>query len=342
VTLANLGEGPHTLELTGLSSNCLPTGSSTHRVTVAGGSGGEVRFEVVCTPPPELSSIRLVYVRWVRESSVWRSLIVAMNADGSDALRLTSGEFHDQDPDVSPDGKRIAFQSDREGDPNLGAPAIWIMNADGSGQIPLVLGPAYNPDWSPDGRRIAYVGASDHWGGPILVRDVDGGDTRALTTPDPFAAVIAEDASPAWSPDGTRLAFGRAELVGGTLTGIWVMNADGTGATRVTQSRLWGGMSPAWSPDGRRMAFTDFEGPFDSGTSRLKVMNADGTAVETLLEEPGTGVGGVVDWSGDGKYLLFIRKGDVHLLDLQSKGLVRLTADGAYAYPTFWPGPPKR
>jgi TolB protein len=287
--------------------------------------------------------MRLVYTRAASEGGVHRAHIAAMNADGSDLVQLTSGAFHDQHPDVSPDGQEIVFQSDREGDPNTGSSYVYVMNADGSGQSLLTPGPAYSPDWSPDGDRVAFIGPPDHWGGPIMVLAVDDGETRALTTLDPFATVDLGAASPTWSPDGTRLAFGRGELLGwGTHTSIWVMNADGTDETRLTEPRLWGGVSPVWSPDGSRLAFTDFEGPLETGTGRIKVMNADGTATVTVLQVQGAALWAVNDWSPDGEYLLFGRsagKGsDLYLLRLADRTTLRLTVDGRYdGGARFWP-----
>ncbi|MEO7476455.1 MAG: protein kinase, partial [Gemmatimonadales bacterium] len=115
----------------------------------------------------------------------------------------------------SPDGRFVAFNSDRAGDMN-----VWIHSlADGTDRR-LTRGPGgdYQPRWSPDGRRLAFFSAR---GGnaDIWVVDVAGGEPRQLTT-SPWL-----DINPMWSPDGGRIAFqsdrqGRME--------VWTMNADGT------------------------------------------------------------------------------------------------------------------
>ena len=81
-----------------------------------------------------------------------------MNADGSGVARLTDSEATDADPAWSPDGRRIAFASDRDGGSN-----IYVMNADGSGVARLTDSSAgdYGPAWSPDGRRIAFASERD-------------------------------------------------------------------------------------------------------------------------------------------------------------------------------------
>jgi TolB protein len=76
-----------------------------------------------------------------------------MNADGSDQARLTDNLLGNYFPSWSPDGKRIAFTSERDGNSE-----IYIMNADGSGQIRLTNNKASDgmPTWSPDGKRIVF------------------------------------------------------------------------------------------------------------------------------------------------------------------------------------------
>ena len=76
-----------------------------------------------------------------------------MNADGSGVTRLTVNDAVDSSPAWSPDGRRIAFDSTRDGNFE-----IYVMNADGSGVTRLTNNDAWDwyPDWSPDGRRIAF------------------------------------------------------------------------------------------------------------------------------------------------------------------------------------------
>src|SRR6266545_5901313 len=78
----------------------------------------------------------------------------SINADGTGLTRLTRSPGPDFDATWSPDGARIAFRSERNGDPE-----IWLMNADGSGQRGLADG--LSPAWSPDGSKIAYASPGD-------------------------------------------------------------------------------------------------------------------------------------------------------------------------------------
>jgi Tol biopolymer transport system component len=106
-----------------------------------------------------------------------------MNADGSSPQRLTTSQGTDENPAWSPDGSKIAFDTDRSEPGNLD---VWVMNADGSAQHPVAASPALDalPAWSPDGRQIAF--ASERSGKSkrrVYVMNADGSGVRLLTSP---------------------------------------------------------------------------------------------------------------------------------------------------------------
>jgi len=116
--------------------------------------------------------------------------ICVMNADGSDQVNLTRESASGHSPAWSPDGTRIAFASNRDGNGE-----IYVMNADGSGQTRLTDNPAAEafPAWSPDGSRIAFVSGRDG-NLEVYVMNADGsGQTNLTDNP-------ATDGSAAWSP----------------------------------------------------------------------------------------------------------------------------------------------
>ena len=115
-----------------------------------------------------------------------------MNADGSGLRNLTPKPWApDAAPAWSPDGRKIAFASERDGNSE-----VYVMNADGSGQRNLTRNPALDgdPAWSPDGRNIAFRSTRDG-NTEIYVMNADGSGQRNLShNPKAF------DGSLAWSP----------------------------------------------------------------------------------------------------------------------------------------------
>src|SRR5215217_6182199 len=170
--------------------------------------------------------------------------IFTVDPDGSDLTPLTSNAANDGAPTWSPDGRRIAFTSERDGNYE-----IYVMDADGSNQTRLtnVAGYDITPAWSPDGQRIAFV---SNRGGDfeIYVMGADGSNPTHLTTN------TAYDDQPAWSPDGAKIAFASDRAPYGADSEIYVMDADGSSQTHLTDNSRTDS-DPAWSPDSQRIAF---------------------------------------------------------------------------------------
>src|SRR5499426_421029 len=190
-------------------------------------------------------------------------------------------------PRYSPDGKRIAFVSNRSG-----SDEIWVCDSGGEKPIRLnsFQGPlAGSPRWSPDGKQIVFD-CRPEGNADIFAVSVDGGQPRRLTT-DP-----AEDIVPSWSRDGRWIYFTSNKSVdgGSGRLQIWKTPADGGEAVQVTRQ---GGFEPMESPDGRWLYFTQ-----DRGSSSIWRMPAAGGAEAPLFDFHQKNYSRVWTVTGEGVY----------------------------------------
>jgi Tol biopolymer transport system component len=160
--------------------------------------------------------------------------IYIMNADGTGETNITNSAAGDCLPSASVSG-RIAFVSDRDGNAE-----IYTMNLDGSGVTRITNNTVFdgNANWSPDAARLAFIGDDIN---DIYVMQADGsGRTRLTDTPS------GPESSPAWSPQGDKIAFSRAASADpGAPEDVYVMNSDGSGEVQLT---TLDGANPDWQP----------------------------------------------------------------------------------------------
>jgi TolB protein len=192
--------------------------------------------------------------------------------NSSNLTQLTQNAAGDFQPVFSPDGHRIAFMSNRDGDME-----IFVMQADGTKERRLTNNATFDaqPTFSPNGQRIAFV--SDRDGNDeIYTMNANGTNVRRLTnTP-------TSESRPNYSPDGGRIAFRTNRDGNGD---IYVMNADGTRETPLTTDPALD-VEPAFSPslDGQQIVFrsnrVDVDGTTDAD---IYVMSADGPGEQTNL-----------------------------------------------------------
>jgi hypothetical protein len=252
---AGLGTGTSNFEI----YSALPDGSGLLRLTNRAGFDSE--------PMPSPDGTRIAFVR--------DGDIAVMNADGSGVIDLGApGEF----PAWSPDGSRIAYI---ETSGLVMGDAIRVMRADGTHDFAIAdfaPGSVYVFDWSPDGSTLTLsVLYNGHW--HIATMSADGrGPVLVLD-----AAATIDHYAPAWSPDGTKIAYAEGEFVGGITHGdIRMMNADGTNDHLVHNGSGSAPFDayPDWSPDGTTLVFS--RGNSTSWTIPSNAVNGTATPYTVL------------------------------------------------------------
>jgi Tol biopolymer transport system component len=217
------------------------------------------------------------------------SHVAVVTPNGALERQLTTAEGGA--PAWSPDGSRIAF----DGRTTTGRGEIFTMAADGSDITQLTDFGAIFPSWSPDGTKVAFATFTAASNYDVFVMNANG------TNPTNLTSNSAEDIWPTWSPDGTRIAF-QSNRDGDTE--IYVVNADGTGVTDVSNRHLSQDDEPDWSPDGTKIAFV-------SGAANLGInvyeMNANGSDATQLTT---SGLDLYPSWSPDGKEIAFVSDRD--------------------------------
>ena len=194
------------------------------------------------------------------------------NPDGTDEQLLFETILTDHG--WSPDGNRMVFAAcTSAGMGSCFGYSLFTSNTEGRDARRLDSPTSFvvSVDWSPDGSRIAIDDGQDIW---TVSADGTSGTVPLVTGP-------GNNGGPSWSPDGRRLAFisdrdGNSE--------IYVMNADGTGQTRLTDNPLGHG-GPVWAPDGTKIAFSRRECNTSRCVSNILTVDADGTNETQLTSD---------------------------------------------------------
>lgn len=246
--------------------------------------------------------------------------IYLMDADGTNPRRLTENIYAEGFPTLSPDGSRIAFDSNRlrsEGEP-FNRSDLFVMNTDGTGQALLTRGSSAT--WSPDGKQIAFHASASGTGQPIkpdpgaatndndiFVLNVDDFLRNGARPTNITSSPEAIEDDPDWSPRGQTIVFTSHAVtdnpVNSVTAEIYTINSDGTGTPMRLTNNSEEERAPAWSPDGRRIVFSCRRGGPDS---EICVMNADGTGQVQLTDNDVPDL--TSSWSPDGRKIVFNRR----------------------------------
>jgi len=217
---------------------------------------------------------------------------------------------------------------------------IFSINPDGSSRMQLTFLPIdlytlgdTDPESSPDGSKIAFSRAA------YTYRDVGGGTTEEIYTQDIYvmnadgsglrevAADPALDSEPAWSPDGSKIAFvsNRGAPVGANSYDIYITNANGTGQPIRVTNQPGDESDPNCSPDGSKLLYVSTADtpafPNPGQDAEIYTMNPDGTGVSRLTDN--TAYDATPDWSPDGKMIAFSSTRD------GKRDIYKMNADGS-------------
>ena len=240
------------------------------------GVGGNAAYPTVST-----RGNILAYVDGELNTNIWAIRLTASGRPEGLPQKVISGTGQQIDSEISPDGKRIVFTSDRSGDLE-----IWVANIDGSNprQLTSLRAPLTgSPRWSADGRSIAFGSEIGEHGGSFVI-SAEGGAPRRLTPPGIWGLV------PSWSRDGKWIYFCK------NLGGIWKMPVQGGEAVEITKD----GLETRESEDGKWLYFSRPLNTPDNKTAILKMPVGGGP--ETLV------FNGVTNrfWALAGQYLYFM------------------------------------
>jgi dipeptidyl aminopeptidase/acylaminoacyl peptidase len=240
------------------------------------------------------------------DTDTWEMAMSGSPPKGHSPRKVISSSRRDDSPQLSPDGSKIAFESERSG-----VGEIWMCDRDGANALPLTGfgAPTGTPRWSPDGRSLAFDSDKEgQW--DIYTLGVAGGVPRRLTSEASF------DAVPSWSGDGRWVYFGS------NRTGrfqVWKAPAEGGPATQVTRS---GGFAAFESPDGSRLYYAKYD-----DAPGIWTVPVNGGEEEPVHDLPPIGYWGYWDIGRLGLYFVNPEakpRPTIELLDLATRRVTRI------------------
>jgi TolB protein len=238
--------------------------------------------------------------------------IYSNDTKGTNPVNLTKHPASDYSPEWSPDGKQIAFVSERNGNPE-----IYLMNRDGSGVTRLTDRPGGDlaPAWSPDGKKIVFS-SNRNTRYNLYILDIKTGSIERLTNGE-------HDIFPDWSPDGRLIIFQSTRKSG---QAIYTIDVNTREEVRISENSVTSVARPVWSPNGQSYLHES-----KVATNKIGIVISEylGGLFETVV---GPGYSNLWPaWSPNGGQIVFVsyRNGDsdIYIVSRDGKLLYRVTND---------------
>jgi len=274
-------------------------------------------------------------------------VLLAFPVFASEPSATQLSRVRDSYPQLSPDGTRVVFQSNRDG-----TNQVWIMNPDGTGVTQLTQAPgegAETPAWSPDGRQIVYARYLEEGNNDVFVMNQDGTDSRQLTFGPGY------DGHPHWTADGERIVFNSDRDTpdhdapwNERWHDIWSVRPDGSDAIKHTDCRsvcTYGSLSP----DGTQVLYRkvdatpglDWSLEAIEKNSEIYLADRDGSGARKIASHPA--FDGWPLWSPDGHWIVFASNrtgpaltGQLWVVRPDGEDLRQITmGDWGHAQPSF-------
>lgn len=217
--------------------------------------------------------------------------------NGTTVTQLTQDPSNDTMPAISPDGRFVAFASDRAGNWD-----IYIKPIDGGAARPVTQSPAHelHPSWSPDGRTLVCAALGEQSGQwEMVIVDPANPSQRKF---------LGYGLFPEFSPTGDKIVYQRARFRGTRWFSIWtldIVNGEGRNPTQIAASANAAVITPTWSPDGKQLAFATVVKPNTNDPNArprkadVWVVNVDGTSRVRLTSDKYVNLQPA--WGTDGK-----------------------------------------
>jgi len=254
------------------------------------------------TPIPQQAQMDDTLIAFVSNRSGVSEDIFVTDQQGQQVYNITQSRSRAWHPTWSPDGTRIAYNSDQDGNAE-----IYVMQANGDDKTNLSNHPASDtsPDWSSTADQIVFI--SDRDGGfDLYLLDLEDNSTRRLTDD----GIVKSE--PAWSPDGNQIVYWQQPEQGIVILNVLDI-ASGSIQTLIEEGQnLW----PAWSPDGTEIAYFGVQ----TGTGDIYSISIQDSTITNITNSESNAIR--PDWSSDGNQIIYMddRDGNFNLYIMNADG----------------------